>query len=62
MHAPKFPWENFCEEPRNLEIRESFLPQKFRAIRYIVWSINEDFDDYLIIPIWSSWSPDFEVT
>ena len=32
-HAPKFRKENFCEQPQNLKIRKSFLPQKFPAVR-----------------------------
>ena len=33
--CPKIRGENFCVQPQNHEIHESFLPRKFSAIRYV---------------------------
>ena len=37
-HAPKVRRENFHEEPQNLEIHKSFLPQKFSlSVQYLLF-------------------------
>ena len=35
-HAPKFRRENFCKQPQNLKICETFLPKRFPATWYVM--------------------------
>ena len=54
-HTPKFCEENFRKLPQNCEIRESFLPRKFSAIRY-VFGIHHQNKCTLALETLASWS------
>ena len=44
----EFRGENFRGWLKNREIRESFLPRKFPAIRYLYWKTEEQLGDTAI--------------